>query len=630
MKASSTPNTEMEHSTLMPTRPAPKTPVQVPVSVPPVTPPSSTRDECDALIPHDISLPLTPASSICETHRGDCPPLPPPLPPSTSPFSIPWVTCEHGANIDLTPTQPTIDVEKTTMSFSPDMQHYWIRIIDMEPIKVSQKATRLMRDTYVDKIVYLESVKPLEPNEMVHATWTALITWHKTDKMSGVFIGRTPLGMRSIEHRDPPRFGSLLLFGALLLFDIIVNLNQHMPNVIRFCSRLVSRVSVPPSVAVNGLPISLTPTRPTFKFEKTSFHAKWIRIIDMAPIGVSSTITEDDSEKITRTIREKYVGKIVYLEFQEPLQAEGTLHAIWTALIIWHKTDYKSGLGLRIGSIPIDLEAIEIKPLYDRPFTLSEIPDHGVAGANLSLIPTEELVFQRRMVLADGSMSDNVDVVTRSGGVMDVPLSTWMIHKKMTPQTSAEAMVVEANKYVTLRGCKYTPRLLGVTGDPATGDCRGLLIECINGRPLYPIPLMYNNMRLQVTMNLLKAMEEIEERGVYLQDPNPNNIILTVDDGLCIVDFGPGYTEDFYPEDRLDEIYNGEIGIRTAMYLLLMLWRIIWNEGVVGVNRKPVAPTKLRKHCPARLLSMLDDPDAVEYSSFRQLREELQQEEVWA
>jgi hypothetical protein len=62
------------------------------------------------------------------------------------------------------------------------------------------------------------------------------------------------------------------------------------------------------------------------------------------------------------------------------------------------------------------------------------------------------------------------------------------------------------------------------------------------------------------------------------------------------------------------------------MYLLLMLWRYIWNDGILGPDRKPVPPTTLRNYCPARLLSMLDNPDAIEYSSFRQLREELQQE----
>lgn len=580
--------------------------------------PLSANDHCDPLIPHDVPLPLTPASSACETHHDYGHPLPPTIPPVTSPFSIPWIVSEHGGSIDLTTTQPAIDVEKTTMSFSPDTQHYWFRIIDMEPIKASQKATQMIRDTYIDKIVYLESVEPLEQNEMLLATWAALITWHKTGKISGVSIGRAPLRMRNIEHRDPPRFGLRMMFNTM---------RQRLYNLSHILNS-VAHLSGPQIGTTNGLPFPPTPSRPIITFEKRDMHRGWIRIIDMEPIEASSIITAGYAERATQSIKDTYIGKIVYLEWAEPLQNRGTMHAIWTALMIWHKTGYKSGLGLRIGRTPIDMEAIEPKPLYERPFTLAEIPRYRVAGASLSLIPTEELVLQRRMVLADGSMSENVEVVTMRNGILDIPLRKWMIHKKMTPETSPADMIVEADTYLTLRGCKHAPKLLGVTGNPATGECRGLLIEYILGRSLCPIPLMYTNMRLEVTMNLVKAMVEFEERGIYLQDPNPNNVILTVDDGLYIIDFGPSYTEDFYPEDRLHDIFGGKIEIGTAMYLLLMLLRFIWNEGMVGSDRKPVAPTKLRNLCPARLLSMLDNPDAVEYSSFRELLEVLQQERV--
>jgi hypothetical protein len=66
----------------------------------------------------------------------------------------------------------------------------------------------------------------------------------------------------------------------------------------------------------------------------------------------------------------------------------------------------------------------------------------------------------------------------------------------MTPDTSPEDMITEANTYMTLGRCRYTPGLLGVRGDRATGEYRGLLIEYIIGWRLCPMPLMYNNMRL--------------------------------------------------------------------------------------------------------------------------------------
>src|SRR5947207_10562980 len=103
-------------------------------------------------------------------------------------------------------------------------------------------------------------------------------------------------------------------------------------------------------------------------------------------------------------------------------------------------------------------------------------------------------------------------------------------------------MIVEANRYLALGGCKYTPKVIGVTGDPVTGECRGLLIELIEGVPLCLMPLMYNNMRLEVTMKLVKAMVAFEKRDVYLQDLKPENVILTADNGLYVIDFGPGVT----------------------------------------------------------------------------------------
>jgi hypothetical protein len=393
----------------------------------------------------------------------------------------------------------------------------------------AERGTQMIKEAYVDKIVYIESVEPLQQREMVHVTWTVVITWHKTGNISGMFIGSTPLDMRIIEHKNPPRFG---------LRQMSTVIRQHLNglHLVHNFFTSVTRSLFPPLMATDEcLLLSPPPARPTVEVIKCDGQRYWVKVNDMEATNPPN-ITASGADSATRAIRDLYIRKIVYLELSEGLQPRIIVHHVVTALMIWYKTGYQSGLGLRIGKTPIDLEAIEPKPLYDRPFTLAEIPRCNVAGASLILIPTEEFDSQRRIFLADRSMSDNVELVTLRGRFMDIPSGTWIIHKKMTPDTSPKDMIAEANTYITLRGCKYTPRLLGVTGDPATGECRGLLIEYIMGQRLCPMPLMYNNMRLQVTMNLLKAMEEIEERGIYLQDPNPDNIILTVNDGIYIVD----------------------------------------------------------------------------------------------
>ena len=112
-------------------------------------------------------------------------------------------------------------------------------------------------------------------------------------------------------------------------------------------------------------------------------------------------------------------------------------------------------------------------------------------------------------VVIERSLSENVDIVTVRSEIVDMPPKR-MIHKKMTPEMSPGDMVVEADRYLALTRCKYAPKVRGATGDRETGECRGLLIQEIEGRTLGEIPLMYPLMRLQVTIKLLAAMVAFE------------------------------------------------------------------------------------------------------------------------
>lgn len=115
MDPSSTATRENKQSTSLISESPPGTPIHIPIGGPPVTPPTSTHDDCDSGNPR----PLTPSSSTCETHHQSRLPIPPTIPSFVSPFSIPWIVEEDGAYVDLTPSQPTIVVEQSNVSFPP-------------------------------------------------------------------------------------------------------------------------------------------------------------------------------------------------------------------------------------------------------------------------------------------------------------------------------------------------------------------------------------------------------------------------------------------------------------------------------------------------------------------------------
>jgi hypothetical protein len=65
------------------------------------------------------------------------------------------------------------------------------------------------------------------------------------------------------------------------------------------------------------------------------------------------------------------------------------------------------------------------------------------------------------------------------------------------------------------------------------------------------------------------------------------------------------------------------------MHGLLMTLRIIWNGGVFDEDGVPEPITRPQKCCPARLLSLLNDPQPAEYESFEALEKSLREECLW-
>src|SRR5947207_14969732 len=122
----------------------------------------------------------------------------------------------------------------------------------------------MIRDIYVEKIVYLQSAESLEQYQLVHATWTALIMWRKAGEILGLSIGSTPLDMRSIEHRDPPRFKLGIMYDTM---------RQRVFNILPALYHLFNPVTPSPVVTNKSLPFPPTPTRPAITIEKNDMNS---------------------------------------------------------------------------------------------------------------------------------------------------------------------------------------------------------------------------------------------------------------------------------------------------------------------------------------------------------------------
>jgi hypothetical protein len=156
-------------------------------------------------------------------------------------------------------------------------------------------------------------------------------------------------------------------------------------------------------------------------------------------------ITNNDAERATRMIKELYVDKVVYIESlsrpvdrSELVSGQYSFHGTRPALCVGSK-------------LAVDLRMIKPVDPCEPPFKLMDIP-HWTEDV-LDMIPIEDVIVERAM----DDYETTVDVV-----VVD---AKRMIHKKMSPVTPTEYMILELDRYIALSGCKYVPPLLAVTQD---------------------------------------------------------------------------------------------------------------------------------------------------------------------
>jgi hypothetical protein len=382
-----------------------------------------------------------------------------------------------------------------------------------------------------------------------------------------------------------------------------------------------------------GARFPLTPTSPSTRLVK---HVRdttiqpwkrlyWCEVDGMAPKeGI-----EVDAEEVTRQIRAMYIGKIVYFETTDRMQPYEMVILAGVALLEYWKT---GGLpGLSFGSSLSDLRFIDPRDLYEPAFAVTDIRHYHVADPKPRLVSLTDIKVIDEIVLFNGTVSDNVERVQLPNSLAaELPLT--LIHKKMKPETKPDDMVLEADRYLALQGCECVPKLWGFTVEESgnveeSRNCRGLLIEEIVGHVLSESRLMFKTMKMEVTMKLVKAMVEIEKRNVYLQDLTPSNIIITKEEKVVVVDFGPGVTDGFYPEDELFNIDRdrSRVGIRVAMYGLLMTLRAIWTGGEFDAEGVPLQVPESH-NCPLRLFSLLNDPQTAQFTSFQALEQSLRKD----
>lgn len=486
----------------------------------------------------------------------------------SEPSTLPDAPMSNSSNVDRTPTEPVVNVEYSIISSSAN--EYWIKIVDLKPIQAwnlditsLEEATRAMKRHYVGNIIYITSARPLEPIDRVHAAWTALITWHKTGTKPALWIGSNPLEVHSIAPKGIPNI-------------------FHVQRWIDCLSQ---------AIRLSAFPIThpLTPAiRPSTTLVRSTERRYWIAI------GVN--------QQTTHTIWHKYHGEIVYIQSEYDMQWSELDCTVLAALLIWCRSGEKCGLA--IGKTLFPATKIEPRDLYGPPFK--------VDGLNVKIIPFTDIYFVQQI-------TDTVDVVRLAD-------SEHVVHKKMAFETNPEEMILEVQKLISLAECKYAPKIIAVTGDRTTGECRGILIQWVGEIPsttLNLIPLTYNGMRIEVTTNLVKALVAFEEKGVYLQDLKPEHVVLTRDDGLYIIDFGGGVTDGYYPEDELEKILEGDVTFRVAKYGLAMTLRVLWKDCGISPEGSPFPPRRLRRLCPPNLLALLDDPDRFKCSGFRELQDKI-------
>ena len=173
------------------------------------------------------------------------------------------------------------------------------------------------------------------------------------------------------------------------------------------------------------------------------------------------------------------------------------------------------------------------------------------------------------------SITHNVHVVMFQGAKY--------IHKSTFRGSSQSSFEKEFDHYVKYQRCQGLPSLAAVV--KREGMIRGLLLSYIDGENLGAAAIKSESLLLDITYRIIAIAAGLEEVGCYHYDLKCANIIRRRSDGaIYFIDFGPGATEGFFPEEAEDDIFFGRPNPPAGIYILgKTLWQL-WTDaaGIPG------------------------------------------------
>jgi len=150
-------------------------------------------------------------------------------------------------------------------------------------------------------------------------------------------------------------------------------------------------------------------------------------------------------------------------------------------------------------------------------------------------------------------------------------------YKFMTPKCYQNSFETEVENYRKLEGVEGVPRLKAVVRK--TGLIQGLLMSYIDGIDLWSA--VYNGSirkeetLLDITYKIIRVAANLEQHKFYHVDLKCSNIVRQDIDGeIYFVDFGGGWTDGMYREERFPHISRKGPDPRDALFTL---GRTIWE-----------------------------------------------------
>jgi len=166
-------------------------------------------------------------------------------------------------------------------------------------------------------------------------------------------------------------------------------------------------------------------------------------------------------------------------------------------------------------------------------------------------------------------LKSNVTVVSFNG--------EEFAYKFMTPKCYQNSFETEVDNYRKLEGAEGVPRLKAVVRK--AGLVQGLLVSYIEGIDLWSAVQhrgMWNeHILMDITKRIIRVAANLERHKFYHVDLKCGNIIRRGIDGeIYFIDFGGGWTDGMYREERFQHISRYGPDPRDALFTL---GRTIWE-----------------------------------------------------